>query len=252
MDEMQLFFLSLDEKETNELIKDIDCPPASELSARIKNNLGIEPQEESSDVKAFPLKRILPFAAMFLVVISCALVFLPGKGVLSTSDVHPVSITTTQQPPEDNPLMFAISSGNEDLIEKLLTRPDFISKETLDFALNFSNLLSYKTIHEIAISVREALGTTGLDTLLESALMGDSKKALEELKKRESMLMTPFEKLSFFFAVAFCDSEVVDGFISRGYDINTKDAQGNSIYAIAEKYGNTDTMQYAMSKGITA
>lgn len=252
MDEMQLFFYSLDEKETQELLKDISEPPVPELSARIKTRIGIETGVKNTNVKAFPLNRILPFAAMFIAVLTCALVFLAGNNKRPSADAQPVSVTTTQQPPAYNPLMLAISTGDDDLITNLLTHPDFISEETLDFALNFSNLLSYETLHKIALSVREALGSTGLDALVESALMGDSGKALEELRKRDSMLMTPFEKLAFFFAVAFCDKEVVDAFVSRGYDINTKDSQGNSIYAIAKKYGNTDTMEYAVSKGITS
>ncbi len=248
MDEMEIFFDCLEEEEMSLLLKDIDEPSDKELSRSVKERLGIN---EPSKIKAFPLKTLLPFAAAFIVVFTFALTF----GV--KNDIFPVKQTTTvpattQQPPEDNPLMVAISTGNDDIIQKLLSVPGIITKETLDFALNFSNLLSYDTIRQISLSVRETLGATGLDTLVEAALMGDSEKVITELDTREEMTMTPFEKLAFFFAVAFCDSETVEKFVSRGYDINMRDSSGNSIYAIAEKYGNEDTMRYAISMGITS
>lgn len=249
MDDMQKFFLSLNEEETEVFLKDIEVTADPVLSDKIKANLSLD---KKGKVVRFPLKKILPVAAMFLVVFTCAFVFINERNKQPEITQTPVTTLTTQQPPADNPLMVAISLGNDSLIEKLLTSPEFISKETLDFALNFANLLSYETIHELALSVQEALGTTGLDSLVECTLMGDSKRALDALRERDEMLMTPFEKLAFFFAVAFCDSDVVDEFINRGYDINTTDASGNSIYAIAKKYGNTNTMEYAASKGITS
>lgn len=249
MDEMEKLFSCLSEQELSLLLKNVDEPQNSELGAAIKNRIGIK---EQTKIKAFPFKTILPFAAVFCVVFAFALT-LGLKNHILPLPTEPTAVpTTTQQPPEDNPLMTAISNGNDDIIQKLLSVPGVITKETLDFALNFSNLLSYDTLHQIALTVRESLGSTGLDGLVESALLGDSEKVIKELSTREKMTMTPFEKLAFFFCVAFCDSETVDEFVSRGYDINTKDASGNSIYAIAEKYGNEDTKQYAVSKGITS
>ena len=155
-------------------------------------------------------------------------------------------------PPEDNPLMAAISTGDDDIIQKLLSVPGVITKESLDFALNLSGGLSYNTLNQLALKVRDTLGSTGLDALVESALLGDSQKVITELDTRSEITMTPFEKLAFFFSVAFCDSETVKKFVDMGYDINTTDASGNSIYAIAEKYGNEDTKSYALSMGITS
>ena len=248
MDDMEKLFSCLDEKEADELIKKISAEENPAFAASVKNRLGIT-ESKKAKVIPFPAKRIIPVAAAFILVIALAVTFGLTRDKVPTATT--AAPTTTQPAPVENPLMIAISSGNEELIPRLLSLPGLISQETLDFALNFSNLLSYDTIHEIALSVRESLGTTGLDSLIESALFGDSQKVLEELHKRDEMLMTPFEKLAFFFSVAFCDSEVVDEFIRCGYDINEKDASGNSIYAIAEKYGNTDNMQYALSKGIT-
>lgn len=247
MDEMDILFSTLDESEAEKLLCSISAEADPIVSAKIKAKLGIE---EKSKIKALPItKVILPFAAVLCVILSCTIALgVKNHRIPSVTTTAPV---ITEPAPQDNPLMFAISSGNDDIIQKLLTVPGVITKETLDFALNFSNTLSYNTIHSIAVSVRDALGSTGLDSLVESALLGDSQSALRELKARENMTMTPFEKLAFFFAVAFCDSEVVEEFINRGYDIYTKDSSGNSIYAVAEKYGNEDTMNYAVAHGIT-
>lgn len=248
MDEMEMLFSCLDEKEAEELLKGIEAEENPAFAQSVKKRLGITESKKAS-VVPFPIKRILPVAAVFVLVVALAVTLGLTRNEVQTAPT--TAPTTTQPAPTENPLMVAISSGNEELIPKLLSLPGLITQETLDFALNFANLLSYDTLHEIAISVRESLGSTGLDSLVEAALLGDSQKVLDELKKRDQMLMTPFEKLAFFFTVAFCDSEAVDEFVKCGYDINEKDASGNSIYAIAEKYGNTDTMQYALSKGIT-
>ncbi len=255
MNEFKEMFLSLDDEEFTQLIQDTDVPEDKEISQKIKIRLGLPCEEKSSTPKPFRIIRFIPAAAAVALLFVGAIIFSLNRPEVSlTTTLQPTTETTVivAPPPEENPLMVAISSGNDDLVANLLTLPGLISQDALEFALGFSDLLSYETISKIGHSVKDLLGSTGLDALLEGALFGDSEKALAELKKRDSMLMTPLEKLAFFFAVAFCDSEVVDAFISRGYDIHTTDLQGNSIYAIAEKYGNEDTMQYAASMGITA
>lgn len=248
MDEMQMLFSSLDEGEMEELLSGIEEEVNARISEDIKKRLGIA--EKKKSVKAV-IKYILPVAAALCFVVAGAVVFSLNSTKKPEVSTEPSVVTTETLKPVDNPLMLAISSGDDDLIARLLSLPGLISRETLEFALSFSDLLSYETLHEIALSAKENLGATGLDGLLESSIFGDSARALDELRKRDTMLMTPFERLSFFFAVAFCDSEVVDEYINRGYDINITDSQGNSIYAIAEKYGNEDNMKYAQSKGIT-
>ena len=247
MDDMQMLFSCLDEQETEQLLKDIDIPAYPALSSSIKNRLRLE---QPSKIRSLPLNKMLPFAAAFIAVIAVSAAALTADRLIPTA--QPATVTTTQQPPEDNPLMAAISTGNDDIIQKLLSVPGVITKETLDFALNLSDSLSYNTLHQLALQVRDTLGSTGLDSLVEGALLGDSQRVITELDSRKQVTMTPFEKLAFLFCVAFCDSETVKRFVDLGYDINTKDAAGNSIYAIAEKYGNEDTKNYALSMGITS
>lgn len=250
MDEMEMLFSELSAEELDELLKNIEVPEDKELSENIAHRLGVT---KKAKIINLPAKYIVSVAASVCFLIASLVIFAvrthkPPEATLPSE----TSAITQAVPPAENPLMVAISIGDEDLISKLLTLPGLISQEALEFALNLSELLSYDTLHQIALSVQKNLGSTGLDGLLESSIFGDSQRALEELRKRDKLLMTPFEKLAFFFAVAFCDSEVVDEFINKGYDINFRDAQGNSIYAIAEKYGNEENMQYAVSKGITS
>ena len=72
MDEMEMLFSCLDEQEADSLLKEIEEPTAPELSKAIKSRLGIE---EKAEIRSFPLKKILPFAAMFFIVIGCAVTF---------------------------------------------------------------------------------------------------------------------------------------------------------------------------------
>lgn len=253
MNELELFFSELNEEELDALVGNMDFPQDEKLSAKIKENLNLPSAKKKLTLRTLPTGYILTAAALFFVVITTTVLFIANNNT-PKPQILPQTTTAEQHvsAPVENPLMVAISSGDEDTISRLLSLPALISQETLEFALNFANLLSYDTLSKIASSVKEKLGSTGLDSLLEGSIFGDSQIVLKELSTREELTMSPFEKLAFFFAVAFCDSEVVDSFISRGYDINIKDFQGNSIYAIAEKYNNEDNMKYAISKGITS
>lgn len=200
--------------------------------------------------------KVFYFKAFALAACFCAVLLCTVWGVrtLSKPDAVQTPQAETSQPTADgnetNPLMLAISKGDESLIEKLLKSKAFVNSDVLNYAVNCTSFLSYTVINEIADSVESIFGTTGLDPLLESTLIGNSQKALEELQKRDKMLMTPTEKLAFFFSVAFCDSDVVKAFCAKGADISSTDAAGNSVLQIAQKYGNAQNAAYARSQGI--
>ena len=152
MDELEMLFCSLDEKEADELLKNISIEEKPVLSQSIKKRLGIK-ESKKATVIPFPTKKLLPVAATFIVVIAVTVAFGLTRQQLHTSPT--TATTTTELSPIENPLMTAISTGNDDVIATLLSLPGLISQETMDFAMNFSNILSYKTIHEIALSVRD-------------------------------------------------------------------------------------------------
>jgi len=247
--EFENFFSELSLKDTESLIKKIDVSISAEDEKKIA-----ELAFKKAGLKNPAEKRKIIFrfiaAAACICIVSVGAFF--GVKTFSKPKPEPTTApsTTSIASAGEKALMLAISNGDEGLIEKLLKSGVFVSREILDYAVNCTSFLSYSVISEIAQSVESIFGTTGLDPLLESTLIGNSKKALEELQKRDGILMTPTEKLAFFFSVAFCDSDVVEAFREKGADISATDAAGNNILQIAEKYGNRQNIEYAKEQGI--
>lgn len=256
MDEFEKVFSELDVEEFSELLDGIDAEPDMLLSRRIKQKTlpELTKEDKAPEVREKKVPRIfkiIPVAAALVIFIAGAVVAVsdivsPAKQPETTTEV-----TTTQKQNNllDNPLMLAISSGNENLIEALLKNSMLLTEDMLRFALDFTDVISYTSLQEIAKAVEENFGSTGLDALLESTLLGDSERALKELKERETMLMTPMEKLSFFFSAAFCDGEVISEFLEKGFDISLTDSAGKDIFAIAEKYGNEENVKTVKEDG---
>lgn len=251
VNELEKILNELDAQQLSELLDNLDVEEDMLLSERIKRKtipeLTKEDEPPKVETKTLPrVFKIIPIAAALIIFVAGAVVAVndiakPDRRQTTTQ------VTTTQKQPSifDNPLMLAISSGNDNLIEALLTNTLLLTQDVLDFALECVDVISYTSLQEIAKAVEKSIGSTGLDELLESTLLGDSKRALEELKKRDTMLMTPTEKLSFFFSAAFCNSDVIKEFIEKGFDINLKDATGRTILEIGEKYGNEENVKTA-------
>lgn len=250
MDEFEKILNELDEEQLSLLLEDIDENEDMLLSERIKAKAIPELTKEDSGPtvkeKTVPrIFKIIPIAAALVVVIAGAVVAASDIVKPDTKQTTTAVTATEKKGLFDNPLMLAISLGNESLIEVLINNSLLLTQDVLEYALDFANVISYTSLQDIAKAVEESLGSTGLDELLESTLLGDSKRALQELEKRETMLMTPSEKLSFFFSAAFCDSDVIREFIEKGFDINLKDATGKTILEIGEKYGNEENVKTA-------
>lgn len=251
MADMEKIFDELDVAELSELLESIDEEQDMLLSQRIKNKA--VPQLTREDKVPEVREKTVPRIFKIIPIAAALIIFIAGAVVAVSEMVSPAKQpeTTTQattaerQGLFDNPLMLAISSGNEKLIESLLKNTVLLTEDILDYAMDFAGVISYDSLQEIAKAVEKNVGSTGLDSLLESTLLGDSQQALEELKKRDKMLMTPAERLSFFFSAAFCDSEVINEFLEKGFDIGLKDASGKSIFEIAEKYGNEENVKKA-------
>ena len=251
MAEIERIFDELDETQLSALLENIDEEQDMLLSQRIKNKA--LPELTKADGPPTVKEKTVPRIFKIIPIAAALVIFIAGAVVAVSDMVSPdkvpettAEVTTTQkQNAFENPLMLALSSGNESLIDSLLGNKLLLTEDVLSFAIDCADVLSYEIIQKIAKGVEKSFGSTGLDTLLESTLLGDSKKALEELEKRENMLMTPVEKLSFFFSAAFCNSEVIGEFIEKGFDINLEDASGKNILDIAEKYGNEENVKNA-------
>jgi len=245
-----LIFADFDESQMTELLKNTEAEPDENLNERIKDRVIPELLgENNGKIKKLPLRKIIAAAAAIIAVVSSAVALAMyyepvDKNLPVFTTTSPSSVSTTDQAQSLNPLMLAISKGDESLVELLLKNAVYFTKETLSFALNYADVISYDSIKQIAEKTLQTFGETGLDGLLESAILGDSEKALKELEKRENMLMTPMEKLAFFFSVAYCDSEVVKAFLDRGYEADMTNAKGYTALDIAEKYGNGATAEF--------
>lgn len=252
MDELSLIFADFDESQMSELLESEESEYDEALSERIKER--VIPElfgEGKGKVKKFPLRKVVATAAAIIAVVASAVAvamyYEPVDSALPVLTTTAPGESTSTTDTSLSPLMLAISSGNEGLIETLIKNAIYVTEETLSFALEYIDVISYGSIKTIAEKTVETVGATGLDGLLESAILGDSERALRELKERENMLMTPTEKLAFFFSVAFCDSKVVNEFLQRGYDETMTDSKGNTTLDIAEKYGNNATAEFLKS-----
>lgn len=247
--EFENLFGSLSPQELGELLEKTETS-APEAELKKLRSLSFK----KAGLKEPKKGKIISFKVLALAVCLCAVLLCTFWGVRNFSKPDTVSqpetTDRTVSAGENNPLMLAISKGDEGLIEKLLKSKTLVNRDVLNYAVNCTSFLSYTVINEIAKAVESAFGSTGLDPLLESTLIGNSQKALEELQKKDKMLMTPTERLAFFFSVAFCNSDVVKAFCEKGADISSTDAAGNSVLQIAQKYGNTQNADYARQQGI--
>jgi hypothetical protein len=195
--------------------------------------------------KQSPLNRFFKVAAMavalvFIITVAVIAVdkFSTPKYEDTTTTVPTTKINANQQ------LLSAIISGNEKLIESLITNSLLLSQDIATFAIENAGKLSYETIRHISEAVNEKFGSTGLDSLLENAILGDYDKVMDELREKDDMKMTPSERLAFFFSCAFGNKEVIEEFIEKGFDASLKDSTGKTIFDIAGIYGNEDILNW--------
>lgn len=116
--------------------------------------------------------------------------------------VPPTTQPTTQED-ATNPLFSAILSGNEKLIENLITSSLLLSQDVLKFAVEHADKISYDIIRRIAEEVRDKYGSTGLDSMVEGAIFGDFQAVEDKLKNKDESEMTPAEKLALFIITTF-------------------------------------------------
>lgn len=232
VNELELMFSQLDEEQISGLTEGIDIEPDEELSKRIKEKAGLKHQAK---IIRFDFYKLITAAAC-LVIVFCSGVFISEHFPIVTEEPE----TTASAQSYELSLVKAIVSGNDGAVMSLAENAAALSSEVMSIAVEYSEYLSYESLQSIGMAVYEKLGSTGLDSLLECTLLGNSQKALEELEKRDKLLMTPTEKLSFFFSVAFCDSEVVEYFLSHGYGTDLTDEKGETALEIARDYNNSE------------
>lgn len=250
------FFKKLDTEEMSELIEKYDTDVNDKIKASVKEKAfkkaGLEMPENNVKRLRPAKKQIFAIAACLCVVLVSVAVgmTLRNTTVKPSITTEPTAESTTVKKDMTNPLMLAISKGDDSLIDSLLKNSIFLNSDVLNYAVDCINILSYNTVGKLARAVYDTFGTTGLDPLVEKTLLGDSQGAIAELDKKENAFSTYTDRLAFFFSVVFCDSDTVDSFIKKGADINSHDSAGNSVYQLAVKYGNEENKAYAEAHGI--
>lgn len=199
--------------------------------------------EEQATVHLGKTGRMFKIAAMAVALVLVITGVVIAADRFSTSKYEETT-TTVQTTVSSDPVLSAILSGNEKLIESLIENSLLLTQDIVSFAVESADKLSYETIRHITEAVNEKFGSTGLDSLLEGAILGDVQQVMDELKNRDEMEMTPSERLAFFFSGAFGNSEVIEEFIEKGFDASIKDSSGKTIFDIAGLYGNEDILSW--------
>lgn len=243
-------FAELNAEDMSRLIEKYDCETDPKQLAAIKEKtfkkVGLEKKKKFS---SSTFRRIAAAAACICMVILAAVMALTLSKDKPPTTSSPTSLQTTLQGTQSNPLITAISKGDDRLIGSLLENSVFVSEDVLNYAMKFMNLLSYRSIRDIAKAVQEKFGSTGLDPLVENAVLGNSDEVVSLLSKRES-LGTLNDRIAYFFSAAFCSSDTLRLFHEKGMDVGTTDENGDTVYEIAEKYGNEENKNYARNMGV--
>ena len=146
------------------------------------------------------MKTLVAMVSLVLVIVVAVIIF--DKFSVPKYEPPTTTAPTTQADPF-NPLLSAITAGNEKLIEQLITNSLLLSQDVLKFAIEYADRISYDSIRSMAEEVKKIYGSTGLDPLLEKAVFGDFQSVEEKLKNKDESEMTPAEKLALFFIDSF-------------------------------------------------
>ena len=241
------FFGSLTDEELMLLLNETPTDVDDSIKRQIKSKALFKAGFKEKKIIHFPFRAVSVAAACLCVLLSVLLVYVLKSGSNSPS----VQVSTTQSSAlQQNPIIAALSKSDEGLVLSLLDYKQYVDTSVLNYAVMNSDKVSYRIIRDIATTLKETVGKTGLDPLVENALFGRSEKVIELLSEKEKLEMTPDEKLAFFFSAAFCDSSVLEKFIELGADIFMKTTLGRTILDVAETYENKSIIEYAEKNGL--
>lgn len=182
---------------------------------RVRDAFADEAEEETEDSftedtaneiireKISPLGRVLKTLVSMVLLVAVIAVGVIAVDRLSASKKETTTTTTTTTQPTtqvNNPLLSAIISGNEKLIESLIGNSLLLTQDILGYAVEYADRISYDSLRRIAQEVKNKYGETGLDPILDGAIFGDFQSVFDKLKEKDESEMTPAEKLAYFFA----------------------------------------------------
>ena len=239
-------FAELNAEDMSELVEKYDGKIDPKQLEAIKEKTfckaGLERKKSFSSIKV--IRIAIAAAAVFVVVLSAVITLSVIRNKPKTA--APTTVVPSSSVSDTNPLITAISKGDDKLIGSLLENSVFVNEDVLSYAMKYRNLLSYRSISNITKAVKEKFGMTGLDPLVENAVLGNSAEVVRLLQSKES-LGSLNDKIAYFFSAAFCSGDTLRLFNEKGIEIGTTDTNGDTIYEIAKKYGNTENQKYALN-----
>ena len=222
-----------------------DPKQLSAIKEKAFKEAGLEKEKKRTKVHFF---RIAVSAAAVGIVLLAAVITLIFASDKPQTQLPQTSASEPSQGIDTNSLMTAISRGDDSLVGSLLDNGVLVNEDVLSYAMKNVKRLSFGSIRDLAKAVKEKFGTTGLDPLLENAVLGNSEEVITLLNNKET-LTSLSDRLAYFFSAAFCSSDTLKLFNEKGIDIRTTDENGDTVYEIAKKYGNEDNERYALDTG---
>ena len=178
---------------------------AEETEEEIAEEIEVQTFAEITEKKSSGFGRVLKTLVAMVTLVAVIAVAVIAFDRLSVPKYVPPTTQPTTQAAPFNPLISAITAGNEKLIEELITNSLLLSQDVLKFAVEYADKISYDSIRRIAEEVRNKYGSTGLEPILEGAIFGDFQSVKDKLKNKDESEMTPAEKLAYFFITSFED-----------------------------------------------
>jgi len=141
--------------------------------------------------------------------------------------------------------------NTDNIITMLLKHGAKIRPITLKAALKGeanSNTTSYGLVKKILEGVIKSGNKSGLDPVLEAAILGKSSKEAELIKANK---MKKNEELRIlFYTAAFGNVETMKLLENKGINANSLDKWNNNTFIVASQYGNMEVVKYLLSKDV--
>jgi ankyrin repeat protein len=148
--------------------------------------------------------------------------------------------------------MFSTEKATEILVTFLLDNGAIVRPDTLEVAMkayNDSNSnCSYGVVQKILEGLIDSGYESGLDPLLEAAILGDSIKVDDLI--RDNKMKEEYEQQILFFTAAFGNVETIKLLDEKGVEFILDDKLKNTPLTIASKFGQLEMTKYLLDKGL--
>jgi ankyrin repeat protein len=141
-------------------------------------------------------------------------------------------------------------NGNDAIITLLLNSGAKISKTTAEASLKgyHEDRCEDVVVHKIFTSLLKDGLSTGVDSALEAAIVGNSSEVIRLVNSNKIIKSDELNILKFI--TAYGNMEAFELILSKGFDVNTEDAFGYTLLNIAVRHGNLEIVKYLVDRGV--